>query len=896
MGWSQTDTFKKLSSLGLIKKIDGKWHPSSLGESYGAAMVDHPEYGPGLRWAPSTDLTSIIDENRDSMPAVKNSNSVQPALKRLSVRSQNILKQLSYDLGIPLEVLLEDRCITPELLLKTRNCGIKSTREILKFVGSEHQSTSGYNLSPSHYDTSFVKSSLKALSNRSRNVLSSLAREAHLSIETLPQSGIINLKKLERTRNCGTKTCREILSWLEELKNHFDEKEDQQNQSIYMDVPLELLTVIQSQFSCNSTRVASIAPDELSSLTELLEVFSHEHATRKKILSILETPLSQLEFDINWLACLTIYSEHLRRITSRQRTKSELDLILLLHATNPVAKKTLGTEFGLSTERIRQRRKFWMNHWALEMVLNWEVVIFEDKTLVNGVNVGSLTHLTKLNAFRLVGYQGERIWMSDGLIRKCQNTDSKEVLHEALGLFADEICQSTLFLDLAKSRKLKFKDTPQIDIQLKLLQEHLRRLNQPIDKSHLDSLLVMLLPNLSVEYAFRKCLEKRVVIAIGRTGTYIPNDEAIDKGEVTYETIAESLLEKQLVVHTSEIKTEFERVTNTSVGSIVSVSKALSISTARKKSNLFKSLFDHFTLKSSAPMFHDTRGINIQRIIKSPIDLTRCQPNQLNDLVRKKANMLEQPVIAIALHVAAKIKSDEFKDIEFRQEIDQILDQLLAEEKNFGAQSSESPCIKVASDLLMSYDREIQISSDQNPLLIRKDDKQLIVYIRKISSAYFKNSPDVTRIQLARSSALASHQEDDTNTVVVGYDADHSSFVFWPMGQVQSRLNKKRNVSLYSRKSFQRDAATASTQTSLKLTNGDTIIACPSSLFASTVFTLMNESKEAFLKQLGIREINSQGVSSHIESVTDILNRDPNLSFAEAMALYESNLNRIDRA
>ena len=132
-------------------------------------------------------------------------------------------------------------------------------------MGSEmcirDRSTSGYNLSTSHYDTSFVNSSLKALSNRSRNVLSSLAREAHLSIETLPQSGIINLKKLERTRNCGTKTCREILSWIEELKNHFDEKEDQQNHSIYMDVPLELLTVIQSQFSCNSTRFASIAAD-----------------------------------------------------------------------------------------------------------------------------------------------------------------------------------------------------------------------------------------------------------------------------------------------------------------------------------------------------------------------------------------------------------------------------------------------------------------------------------------------------------------------------------------------------------------------------------------------------------------------------------------------------------
>ena len=62
MGWTSKETFTQLVEWGLIKKVDGEWTPTDRGTAEGAKMVDHPQYGPQLRWNPKTDLRKVASK------------------------------------------------------------------------------------------------------------------------------------------------------------------------------------------------------------------------------------------------------------------------------------------------------------------------------------------------------------------------------------------------------------------------------------------------------------------------------------------------------------------------------------------------------------------------------------------------------------------------------------------------------------------------------------------------------------------------------------------------------------------------------------------------------------------------------------------------------------------
>ena len=58
-GWTSKETFAKLSEWGLIKKVGDEWRPTERGLASGGQMVEHPKYGPSLRWKPSTSLQAL---------------------------------------------------------------------------------------------------------------------------------------------------------------------------------------------------------------------------------------------------------------------------------------------------------------------------------------------------------------------------------------------------------------------------------------------------------------------------------------------------------------------------------------------------------------------------------------------------------------------------------------------------------------------------------------------------------------------------------------------------------------------------------------------------------------------------------------------------------------------
>lgn len=92
---------------------------------------------------------------------------------------------------------------------------------------------------------------------------------------------------------------------------------------------------------------------------------------------------------------------------------------------------------------------------------------------------------------------------------------------------------------------------------------------------------------------------------------------------------------------------------------------------------------------------------------------------------------------------------------------------------------------------------------DGNPFLIRLNSSEYYVFLKNISSAYFKNSPDVTRVQLPSSNHFADISKSRIPFVILGYDIDNDVFVSWNPDKIRERLNAKSNVSLYSRESLQ---------------------------------------------------------------------------------------------
>lgn len=111
-----------------------------------------------------------------------------------------------------------------------------------------------------------------------------------------------------------------------------------------------------------------------------------------------------------------------------------------------------------------------------------------------------------------------------------------------------------------------------------------------------------------------------------------------------------------------------------------------------------------------------------------------------------------------------------------------------------------------------------------NPFLISIEEKEFVVFLKNLSSAYFKRSKDITRIQLPFSNHFKNLSKKVGATfLALGYDIDNDIFVCWNPENVIGRLNVKNNVSLYSRESLQKSVADNELKNGY-LTNGEKIV------------------------------------------------------------------------
>ncbi len=119
-----------------------------------------------------------------------------------------------------------------------------------------------------------------------------------------------------------------------------------------------------------------------------------------------------------------------------------------------------------------------------------------------------------------------------------------------------------------------------------------------------------------------------------------------------------------------------------------------------------------------------------------------------------------------------------------------------------------------------------QIIDGLNPFHITLNGKEMYVYIKNLSPAYFTN-PDVWRVQLPKKGELDAIKNGNIDFILLGYDADNDVYTTWHPKWTKQRLNNGESVSFYSRLSLQEQVAASQDFKRLSLNNDGEVVAFP---------------------------------------------------------------------
>ena len=140
----------------------------------------------------------------------------------------------------------------------------------------------------------------------------------------------------------------------------------------------------------------------------------------------------------------------------------------------------------------------------------------------------------------------------------------------------------------------------------------------------------------------------------------------------------------------------------------------------------------------------------------------------------------------------------------------------------------------------MDKNEKFSFISGVQPFKILFDSKNFFVYIKNISSAYFKNRPDVNRAQLPHREEFDFIKQSDIPFIFLGYDNENDAYVCWDFYIAKRRLNIQDNVSFYSRQTWQNQVEKNSFLKK-ELTNGDKLV-----LFKRTDISTFFENIDTF--------------------------------------------------
>lgn len=126
----------------------------------------------------------------------------------------------------------------------------------------------------------------------------------------------------------------------------------------------------------------------------------------------------------------------------------------------------------------------------------------------------------------------------------------------------------------------------------------------------------------------------------------------------------------------------------------------------------------------------------------------------------------------------------------------------------------------------LSNVRDFEVIDGLNPFHIKLNRKEMYIYIKNLSSAYFSNA-DVWRIQLPIRDDFEEIKESPLDFVLLGYDGENDVYTTWNPKWAKQRLNLAESVSFYSRHSLQVEAAETEEFKRKSLNNDGEVIAFP---------------------------------------------------------------------
>lgn len=119
---------------------------------------------------------------------------------------------------------------------------------------------------------------------------------------------------------------------------------------------------------------------------------------------------------------------------------------------------------------------------------------------------------------------------------------------------------------------------------------------------------------------------------------------------------------------------------------------------------------------------------------------------------------------------------------------------------------------------------DFKIINGVNPFLVMINDKELYIYIKNLSPAYFSN-PDIWRVQLPKKNEFDTIKNSNIDIVLLGYDAENNIYTTWHPKWTKQRLNLGESVSFYSRLSLHKDVSITQEIKRLSLNNDGEVIA-----------------------------------------------------------------------
>lgn len=103
-------------------------------------------------------------------------------------------------------------------------------------------------------------------------------------------------------------------------------------------------------------------------------------------------------------------------------------------------------------------------------------------------------------------------------------------------------------------------------------------------------------------------------------------------------------------------------------------------------------------------------------------------------------------------------------------------------------------------DSLKEYSENVQYIAGNNPYLISVNKKRAVIYIKNISdSGKGRGNQDECRIQISKTTNFDRFQESGDIVLFLGYSSDYKVFTAWNPFIMDTRINERQTISLYSR-------------------------------------------------------------------------------------------------